>query len=102
MKNVLSVIAITIVALGIATRAEDSPYNLKVHVVNFHEDRFIHQYRAEVIESGTPYMLIGLSQHRILLQVGQDYPALRAKHGHRDNFRIVTPDGNAHWFEISK
>jgi hypothetical protein len=91
-----------ILTFGASAYAADSPYNLTVHVVNFHEDRFIHEYRAEVIENGTPYMLIGISQHRIFLQVGQDYPALRAKHGHRDNFRIVTPDGNAHWFEISR
>jgi hypothetical protein len=91
-----------ILTFGACAYAADSPYNLTVHVVNFHEGRFIHQYRAEVIENGTPYMLIGISQHRIFLQVGQDYPALRAKHGHRDNFRVVTPDGNAHWFEISR
>jgi hypothetical protein len=100
MKTLIVAIAL-LVGLGNYAQAEQ-PYNLTVRVVNFHEDRFIHMYRAEVIENGTPYMVIGTSQHRIFLQVGQEYPALRGKHGHRDSLRILTPDGNAHWFEISK
>lgn len=59
---------------GLANVAQaEQPYNLTIHVVNFHEDRFIHMYRAEVTENGTPYMLIGTSQHRIFLQMGKDY-----------------------------
>jgi hypothetical protein len=95
-------LVLMLLAFGAAAHAGESPYNLTVHVVNIHRDRWLAQYRAEVRVDGTLYMVVGVTNSKIDMQEGKDYPALRADRHGRANFRIVTPDGNPHWFEISK
>lgn len=102
MKTLLTILTALVLSLSaIAKTAEDYPVML--HVVSFAYDGML--YHAEVSNAADPpaahFLLNALSVHSFTLEIGHDYPARLAERHGRQNFQIQTPDGKAHWFEIT-
>jgi len=90
--------ALVVISLATAFAETRQYYPLTIHVTSFEFNGLI--YRVEAEEQGQTYILTASSVRRFSLEPGQNYPARRAIHNHRDEFQIVTPDAKGHWFEI--
>jgi hypothetical protein len=106
MKTIL----VTLVLLmSAAAFGQTTDYPLTVHVYSFQSDAaFPGLYHAELSAAkadtqakGSHFTVDGVSAHKIALEVGRDYPARLAQRHGKENFQIQTPDGKAHWFEIT-
>jgi hypothetical protein len=106
MKTLLITLAVILMS---AAAFAQTDYPLTVHVYSFQADTaYPGLYHAELSAAktateakGSHFTADGLSAHKIVLEVGHDYPARLAQRHGKENFQIQTPDGKDHWFEIT-
>jgi hypothetical protein len=103
MKTLLTILAALVLSLSAIAKAAEG-YPVMLHVVSFAYDGML--YHAEVsnksqLPSAAHFLLNAVSLHSFNLEIGHDYPARLAERHGRQNFQIQTPDGKAHWFEIT-
>jgi hypothetical protein len=98
-----------LVLLMSAAAFGQTDYPLTVHVYSFQADAAypglyhteLSAAKADAPAKGAHFIADGLSAHKMALEVGHDYPARLAQRHGKENFQIQTPDGKAHWFEIT-